>query len=150
MTIEAQLDRRIGRNVTDVFRELTAVEQFPEWLVSSGVVRVERREKGKLARGNHLRIAQKIAGRATTLDGEVTALDADRRLALKARDRDGVSVELEALVAEDGATTRLRWSVRIGLPLKYRLFESMAAPEVRRAAEADVDRLKRRLESVAR
>ncbi len=144
------LETHIGRNVADVFRELSAVEQFPEWLVSSGVVRVERADKGTLASGTHLRIAQRIAGRATTLEGEITALEPDKRLALKARDRDGITVELNAQLAEDGATTRLRWGVRIGLPLRYRLFEAMAAPEVKRAAAADLERLKRRLEAVAK
>ena len=48
----------------------------------------------------------------------------------------------------DLATT-LRWSVRIGLPLKFRMFESMVAPQARKAAALDVEALKRRLESVA-
>ena len=48
----------------------------------------------------------------------------------------------------DLATT-LRWSVRIGLPLKYRMFELMVAPQARKAAALDVEALKRRLESVA-
>ena len=150
MTIEARIEILIGRPSADVFRELTAVEQFPEWLVSSGVVRVERLEQGPLQRGHHLRIAQRIAGRATTLEGEVAALDPGQRFALRARDRDGITIELEALLAAEGATTRLRWSARIGLPLRYRLFESMAAPEVRRAAAGDLERLKQRLEAVAR
>jgi uncharacterized protein YndB with AHSA1/START domain len=150
MTIEAAFETRIGRNAADVFRELSAVEQFPEWLVSSGVVRVERAGKGALKRGDRLRIAQRIAGRSTTLEGEITALEPDQRLALKARDKEGINVELDAALVPDGATTQLRWVVRIGLPLRYRLFESMAAPEVKRAAEADVKRLKRRLEAVAK
>ena len=149
MTIEATLETHIGRNVADVFGELSAVEQFPEWLVSSGVVRVERGDTGPLKTGSRLRIGQRIAGRATTLEGEITALERDKRLAIKAKDRDGITVELNAQLAADGATTRLRWAVRIGLPLRYRLFESMAAPEVKRAAAADVERLKRRLEAVA-
>jgi uncharacterized protein YndB with AHSA1/START domain len=138
VTIEAQPEALIGRPPSDVFRALGDVEQFPEWLVASGVVRV-----------HHLRIGQRIAGRATTLDGEVVALEPAKRFAVRARDKDGITIELEALLTPDGAATRLRWAVRIGLPLRYRLFESMAAPEVKRAAAADLERLKRRLEAVA-
>ncbi len=42
------------------------------------------------------------------------------------------------------------WSIRIGLPLRYRLLESMARPQVERAALLDVEALRRRLEAQAR
>jgi hypothetical protein len=53
------------------------------------------------------------------------------------------------VLAPDDLSTRLRWSVRIGLPLRYRMFESMVTPQARRAATLDLEALKRRLESVA-
>jgi uncharacterized protein YndB with AHSA1/START domain len=149
MAIEARLETAIGRSADDVFQHITNVEGFPEWLVASGVVRAKRLESGPLKRGSHVRIEQRIAGRETTLDGEVTALDPGSRFAFRARDRDGISIDVDAQLAAAGATSRLRWSIRVGLPLRYRLFESMAAPEVKRAAAADLDRLKRRLEAVA-
>jgi uncharacterized protein YndB with AHSA1/START domain len=149
VSIEARLETTIGRTAVDVFAHLTAVEQFPEWLVASGVVRVERLDAGPLKQGSRLRIQQRIAGRATTLEGQVTAFEPPVRFDFGAKDRDGISVDVEALLTPDGATSRLRWSVRVGLPLRYRLLESMAAPEVRRAAAADLERLKRRLEAVA-
>ncbi|HEY0443411.1 MAG TPA: SRPBCC family protein [Candidatus Limnocylindrales bacterium] len=148
MTIAAQFDTVIARSVDDVFAELAAVERFPEWLVASGIVRVER-APGPLREGTPLRIEQRIAGRATTLEGTITAFEPGSRFAFRAKDREGISVEAEALLAADGATCRLRWSVRIGLPLKYRLFESMAAPEAKRAAASDIENLRRRLEAVA-
>jgi uncharacterized protein YndB with AHSA1/START domain len=149
VSIEARFETTIGRTTTDVFANLADVEQFPEWLVASGVVRVAKLDPGPLKEGSRLRIEQRIAGRATTLEGKVSAFEPAKRFGLSAKDRDGISVELEALLAAEGAMCRLRWSVRLGLPLRYRLFESMAAPEVRRAAEADLKRLKQRLEAVA-
>jgi uncharacterized protein YndB with AHSA1/START domain len=149
MSIEARFETAIGRTAEDVFGQLSAVEQFPEWLVASGVVRVERLDPGPLQAGTRLRIEQRIAGRATTLEGRVTAFEPAERFGFSARDRDGISVEIEALLAAEGATCRLRWSVRLGLPLRFRLLEAMAAPEVRRAAEADLQRLKQQLEAVA-
>jgi uncharacterized protein YndB with AHSA1/START domain len=148
MTIAAEFETVIARSVDDVFAELAAVERYPEWLVASGIVRVER-APGTLAQGTPLRIEQRIAGRATTLEGAITAFDPGSRLAFRARDREGISVEADALLAADGATCRLRWSIRIGLPLKYRLFESMAAPEAKRAAASDLENLRRRLDASA-
>ncbi|HKG55727.1 MAG TPA: SRPBCC family protein [Candidatus Limnocylindrales bacterium] len=148
MAISVQFETVIARSVDDVFAQLAAVERFPEWLVASGIVRVER-APGPLQTGTALRIEQRIAGRATTLEGAIAALEPARRLAFRAKDREGISVEAEALLSPEGAGCRLRWSVKIGLPLKFRLFESMAAPEARRAAATDLENLRRRLESVA-
>jgi len=39
--------------------------------------------------------------------------------------------------------------LRVDLPLRYRMFETMVAPQARRAAGLDLEALKRRLESVA-
>ena len=149
MTIAAQLETVIARSAEAVFAEISAVERYPEWLIASGIVRVELLDPGPLAEGTMLRVEQRVAGRASTLEGTVTAFEPPTRFGLRAKDRDGISIELEALLSSEGPTCRLRWSIRIGLPLRYRMFESMAAPEVRRAAAADLENLRRRLEAVA-
>ena len=94
-----------------------------------------------------LRIAQTVAGRSTVLDGSVTVLAPGAAFGLRGKDREGVSVEIDAVLAIDDQATRLRWSVTVGLPLRYRMFESMVAPQARRAAALDLEALKRRLES---
>ena len=77
--------------------------------------------------------------------------DPGRRIALRGRDREGVRIDIDAVVlpAPDttGRATELRWSIRITLPLKYVLFESMARPQVERAALLDIEALRVRLES---
>jgi uncharacterized protein YndB with AHSA1/START domain len=146
MTITAQFETHIGRPPSTVFAELTALDRYPQWLIATGVTGVD---PGPLASGTRLRIAQSIAGRATTLEGAVTALEPDRRLALQARDREGIKVGIEASVAPDGPATVLRWQLRVDLPLRYRMFEGMVAPQARRAAGLDLEAFKRRLEAVA-
>ena len=79
----------------------------------------------------------------------MTACDDPTRLTVSGRDRDGVTISIDATLAADGAGTRLGWHLRIGLPLKLRVFESMAAPQVRRAAALDLEAFRRRLGSVA-
>ena len=149
MTISVEAEARIGRPVADVFAALTDVERYPEWLIASGIVRVERLDSGPLQAGSRLRIAQTVAGRSTVLDGAVTVLAPDAAFGVRGKDKDGVSVEIDAVVSSDDLATRLRWTARIGLPLRFRMFESMVAPQARRAAALDLEALKRRLETVA-
>lgn len=149
MTISVDIETRIGRPPAEIFAALTAVEQYPEWLVASGIVRVERLDPDPLAAGSRVRISQTVAGRSTVLDGAVTTLAPGTAFGLHGRDRDGVTIEIDAVLALDDLATRLRWSLRIGLPLRYRMFEKMVAPQARRAAELDLEAFKRRLESVA-
>ncbi|OGO58705.1 MAG: hypothetical protein A2Z32_13435 [Chloroflexi bacterium RBG_16_69_14] len=149
MTVSVEIETRIGRPPTQVFEALVDVERWPAWLIASGIVRVERLDPGPLQAGSRLRIEQTVAGRSTVLDGSVTVLAPGAAFGLRGRDKDGVTIEIDAVIAADDLATRLRWSVRIGLPLRYRMFESMVAPQARRAAALDLEAFKRRLESVA-
>jgi hypothetical protein len=66
---------------------------------------------------------------------------------LRGKDKDGVTIEIDAALVPEGAATRLRWSLRLGLPLRFRMFESMVAPQARRAAALDLEAFRQRLES---
>ena len=66
MAISLELEVRIGRPSAEVFAHLTDVERWPEWLIASGIVRVERLDAGPLVAGSRLRIEQRVAGRAST------------------------------------------------------------------------------------
>ena len=147
MTVNIDAETRIARPVADVFAAIVDIEHYPEWLIASGIVRVERLDPGPLMAGS--RIAQTVAGRSSTLDGTVTVLAPGAAFGVRGKDKDGVTVQIDAVLAPDDLSTRLRWSVRIGLPLRYRMFESMVAPQARRAATLDLEALKRRLESVS-
>lgn len=146
MAVRVELETDIGRPPADVFDALTDLGAWPAWLIASGVTGVERTDDGPLRVGSRLRLHQRLAGRATELDGEVTVLDPPTTFGLRARDRDGVTVDIEATLAGDASTTRLRWSVTLGLPLRYRVFEGMVAPQAQRAAALDLDAFRRRLE----
>jgi uncharacterized protein YndB with AHSA1/START domain len=147
MSVSVEIDTHIARPPSEVFEALTDVERYPEWLIASGIVGVERLDPGPLAVGSRLRIRQTVAGRSTILDGSVSALVPAAAFGLRAKDADGVAIEIDAELAPDGAATRLRWSLRLKLPLRFRMFESMVAPQAKRAAALDLEALKRRLES---
>lgn len=150
MAIDVVIEARIGRPVADVFAYVADIDRWPEWLIASGIVRVGRTGALPLTAGEHLTVEQRAAGRAGTFAATVTTLESPSRLALSGKDGDGVSIDIGAdLASAGGVATDLRWSIRIGLPFRYRIFESMAAPQVQRAAALDIEALKRRLESVA-
>ena len=149
MTVAVDVETDIRRPPADVFAALVDVESYPSWLIASGIVRVERLDPGPLVAGSRLRIHQTVAGRSTVLDGTVTVLQPGAAFALRGKDKDGVSIQIDAVIALDELATRLRWSLRLGLPLRFRMFESMVAPQARRAAALDLEALKRRLEEPA-
>jgi carbon monoxide dehydrogenase subunit G len=149
MTISVDVETQIERPSADVFAALTDVERYPDWLIASGIVRVERLGPGPLTVGSRLRISQTVAGRSTVLDGSVTRLASGTAVGLRGKDKDGVTIEIEASLAPEGPTTRMHWSLRLKLPLRFRMFESMVAPQARRAAALDLEAFKRRLESAS-
>ena len=147
MTVAVEIETRIARPPDAVFEALADVERYPEWLIASGIVRVERLDLGPLAAGSRLRISQNVAGRSAVLEGTVSALTSGKAFGLRGRDKDGVTIEIDALLAPDGGGTTLRWSLRLKLPLRYRMFESMVGPQAKRAAALDLEALKQRLEA---
>jgi uncharacterized protein YndB with AHSA1/START domain len=149
MAIAAELETMIARNCDDVFARLADVGRYPEWLIASGIVSAEVVGVEPVRAGSKLLIRQQLAGRASTLEGTVTAFEPGSRLAFRAKDPEGISIEIDARLSPEAATCRLRWAVKLGLPLKYRFFESMVAPQVRQAAAADLERLRTGLQSVA-
>lgn len=151
MAIAVTIEATVSRPPAEVFAQLAHIERWPSWLIASGIIRVERSADGPLVEGEHLKVEQRAAGRAGTFEAQVTALQPPSRLALHGRDGDGVTIDIDAELAPagDGDETILRWTIRIGLPLRYRMFESMARPQVERAAALDVEALRLRLESTA-
>jgi uncharacterized protein YndB with AHSA1/START domain len=147
MTVKVDLETLIARPPATVFEAIIDVERYPTWFIASGIVKVERLDAGPLAVGSGLRISQTVAGRSTVLDGKVTVLAPGSAIGLRGKDKDGVTIEIDAGLAAEGPATRLRWSLRLGLPLRFRMFESMVAPQAKRAAALDLEAFKQRLES---
>ena len=147
MAIAVTIEATVARPPGEVYAEVADIDHWPSWLIASGIVRVERSTDGPLVEGEHLTVEQRAAGRSGTFQAQVTTLEPPTRLALHGRDGDGVTIDIDAALAPVGDGTSLRWSIRIGLPLRYRMFESMARPQVERAAALDIEALRRRLDS---
>ena len=150
MTISSDLSVTIARPIDEVFTDLVDMERWPAWLIASGVTRVTREtaDDGALDVGSKLVIEQRLAGvRTSIVEAVVTAFERPNRFAVRGRDADGITVEIEAALTAVDPGCRLDWSLRVALPLRYRMFESMAAPQVRHAAGLDLEAFRIRSES---
>ena len=153
MAIDVAIESTIDAAPDEVFATIADLESWPTWLIASGIRSVARASDRPVAVGERLVVEQDAAGRAGTFEAEVTALEPGHRLALRGRDADGVTIDIDALVQPStgaaGGAAELRWTLRIGLPLRYRVFESMARPQVERAALLDIEALRLTLERAA-
>jgi uncharacterized protein YndB with AHSA1/START domain len=145
MSIDVTVDATIARAPEDVFARIAAIESWPEWLIASGITVVRRTTTGPVRQGEQFVVQQRAAGRTGTFDAAVRVVDLPTRFVVEGRDPDGVSIAIDATLAAVDEGSALRWSIRIGLPFRYRIFESMARPEVERAARLDVERLRQDL-----
>lgn len=146
MAIDITIESTIAVPPDVVFAAIADLGSWPTWLIASGIRSVQRESDGPPTIGERVVVEQDAAGRAGRFDATITALEPRRRLALRGRDAEGVTIDIDAVVdpATDGdtAATELRWTIRIGLPLRYRVFESMARPQVERAALLDIEGLR--------
>jgi Polyketide cyclase / dehydrase and lipid transport len=149
MSIDVVIETTIARAPDDIYARIADVETWPEWLIASGIVSVTRTATGPVEAGERLTVEQRAAGRAGTFDAVIREARPPWRLALEGRDGDGVSIGIDASLTAGGAGSALRWSIRIGLPFRFRIFESMARPEIQRAAALDIERLRHDLEAAA-
>ena len=149
MAIDVTIETAIAAPPDTVFARIADVDAWPTWLIASGIVSVARTSTGPLTVDERLSVAQRAAGRAGMFDAVVRSIDPPRSFVVEGRDAEDVTIAIEADVAPGERGSVLRWSIRIGLPFRYRIFESMAKPEVQRAAALDVEALRRHLESPA-
>jgi uncharacterized protein YndB with AHSA1/START domain len=147
MAIEVVIETPIARPVDVVFARIADVDAWPSWLIASGILSVARSSGDPITTGERLTVTQRAAGRSGTFEATVRDATPPSHLAIEGRDADGVTIAIDATVSPAATGATLRWSISIGLPFRYRIFESMAKPEVQRAAALDVEALRRGLEA---
>ena len=147
MAIEVVVESATSRPPADVYARIADVAAWPSWLIASGILSVARSSSGPIATGDRLTVTQRAAGRSGTFEATVRDATTPSRLVVEGRDAEGVTIAIDAQVAPASGGSTLRWSITIGLPFRYRFFESMAKPQVQRAAALDVEALRRGLEA---
>jgi uncharacterized protein YndB with AHSA1/START domain len=150
MAIEVVIETVIARLPEEVYARIADVDRWPTWLIASGIVSVERQSSGPVESGERLTVTQRAAGRSGIFEAVVRTATRPSHLAIEGQDGEGVTISIDALVSTANGGSTLRWSIGIGLPFRYRVFESMAKPQVQRAAALDVEALRRGLEAAPR
>lgn len=149
MSIIAVAEVEVGRPAEVVFGEVAAVERYPMWLRASGVVAVERDGEGPLVSGSRFFVTQRVAGNEARLDAVVTVAEEPTQFAFRATEPRGITLHVEVGIVPLDLRSRVRWTARIDLPFRLRLFEGIARAEVVRATVADLEGLRRMLDATA-
>lgn len=147
--IRVELQVLIGRPPADVFAHITRVESYPDWQRGAGITRVVREEADPLVPGSRFVMDRVTRGNAGRVLCTVTASDPGRRFAFRSTDSAGFEAEVDTLLVPEGPATRLVWRFAMTTPGMLRFLGSVVAGEVRKAATADLETLKRMLEEVA-
>jgi uncharacterized protein YndB with AHSA1/START domain len=134
----------IHRPSPDVFAYLTDVERLPEWQSSAMEVYAE----GELRVGTRVKEIRTFLGRRAESILEVTEYEPDRRFSLRVLTGPLPFQVRHTLTPEDGGT-RLDWVGEADTSRFPRLAVRMVARAVEGQFKADLERLKRRLESEA-
>jgi uncharacterized membrane protein len=144
MAIKVEQDITINRPVSDVFAYLTQPKNLPEWQES--VQEVHLHGDGPIKVGSRWTEKRMVMNRPMDGDIEVTELELDRRFTIKSvAGPVTMSVDHVLSPAGEGTLMRIVGEGELGGPMK--LAGRMVQREIRKVFEADLARLKRRLES---
>jgi uncharacterized protein YndB with AHSA1/START domain len=147
MAIEVVTQTAIARPPEVVYARIADVDDWSTWLIASGIQTVERSSTERVETDDRFTVVQQVAGRSSVFEARVVQASPPTRLLVEAIDPEQVSIAIDASVSPSEVGSTLAWSVRIELPFRYRIFESMAKPQVQRAAALDLEALRRSLEA---
>jgi uncharacterized protein YndB with AHSA1/START domain len=139
----------IKRSPGTVFAFLAQVEAYPQWQRDAGIVAVSKDAEGPIRLGSTFSMERAAGGRTATIDCEVTAFDHGERFAFHSIDSGGFVGDFVTILKAGGSGgTDLQWNAELRGPnLLYRLAGPLITRSLRRAAAADLPRLKTLLES---
>ncbi len=133
----------VRRDIEGTFAELSAIERYPQWL--PGVTAAEQTSDGPLAVGTTFRL--QLAGPTGPIDatGEVTELDAPKRLVVRASASAGqVAGGFDLEPIEVGCRARV-W-MELELRGMYRFAEGLVRRELETSLPGVLDQLRTKLE----
>lgn len=145
-----QVDIRASED--EVFRHLREVRRLESW---TGVAKVTAGSGPELRAGSTVYVAAVSRGRTTEMEGEVTLLEAPRRLAFAVRTRPGASIpftqEMEYRLEPGASGTHVVLTARMNYgSVVARLFEPILTSGVSTQLRGSLERLKAQVEGSAR
>jgi uncharacterized protein YndB with AHSA1/START domain len=141
--IKHEVTIHLNKPVEQVFAFLTDTSQLSTW--QSNLIKSEQLTEGPLRKGSRFREIRRINNKETEIQGEITALEPNKRLETKTATKPQAMVSY-SLDPEQGGT-RLSYKFALVTSGLMRLLEPMIASSIKKDTEADFETLRRILEN---
>jgi len=141
--IQHELTIHLDQPVEQVFAFLMDTSKLSTW--QSNLIKSELLTEGPLHTGSRFRELRRINNKETEIQGEITALEPNKRLETKTATRPQATVSY-SLAPEQGGT-RLSYKFSLVTSGLMRLLEPMIASSIKKDTEADFETLKHILEN---
>jgi len=141
--IQHEVTIHLKKPVEQVFAFLMDTSKLATW--QSNLIKSEQLTDGPLRTGSRFREIRRINNKETEIQGEITALETNKRLETKTATKPQAMVSY-SLNPEQGGT-RLKYKFILITSGLMRLLEPMIASSIKKDTEADFETLKRVLEN---
>lgn len=135
----------VDRPVDQVFAFLADLENAPKW--QSGLTESTKVSEGALGVGTKFRETIRIVGRPVETICEITAYEWGRKMAFKSTSSAAIQYAGEYFFQAVGNSTRIEAKGETHLGGLWRLLEPLFATEVKREAQAELQKVKAVLEA---
>ena len=141
--IQHEVTIHLDRPVEHVFAFLMDTRKLSTW--QSNLIKSETLTEGPLRAGSRFREIRRINNKEEEIQGEITALEPNRRLETRTLSKPHATVSY-ALDPDQGGT-RLQYKFVLVTSGLMRLLEPMIASSIKKDTQADFETLKRILEN---
>jgi uncharacterized protein YndB with AHSA1/START domain len=141
--IQHEVTIHLNKPVEQVFAFLMDTSKLSMW--QSNLIKIEQLTEGPLRTGSQFREVRRINNKEEEIQGEITALESNKRLETKTATKPQARVSY-SLDPEQGGT-RLRYKFVLITSGMMRLLEPIIASSIKKDTQADFEALKRILEN---
>jgi uncharacterized protein YndB with AHSA1/START domain len=141
--IQHEVTIHLNKPVEQVFAFLVDTDKLSTW--QSNLIKLEQITEGPLRTGSRFREIRRIGKRESEVQGEITALELNKRLETKTTTKPQAMVSY--LLNPEQGGTRLMYKFVLVTSGLMRLAEPMIAGSIKKESESDFETLKRILEN---
>ena len=141
--IQHEVTVHLNRPVEEVFAFLMDASKLTTW--QSNLIKSELISEGPFQTGSRFREIRRIQGKEEEIEGEITALEPNKRLETKTTTKPQARVSY--LLDPEQGGTRLKYKFVLETSGLMRLLEPVIARSIKEGAESDFETLKHILEN---
>ena len=140
--IQHEVTIHLNKPVEQVFAFLMDPSKLSTW--QSNLIKSEPLTEGPLQEGSRFREIRRIQGRESEIEGEITALEPNKRLETRTMTKPQAMVSY--ILDPDQGGTRLKYKFVLITSGPMRLMEPIMAKAIKKDSETDFETLKQILE----